>query len=131
MKKAKPPKKPSPIEDLPPTPRHEQDDGTHEVPETPDPAPVKKIGHHVEIPVPHDWPSPDTLSAVPVPVDPAKIEHLPVPVELTHCEVTLVNPMFGDLYLWLKIPKGFELPPELKPGQTIKADVQFSPPHKN
>jgi hypothetical protein len=77
-------------------------------------------------PIPHDLPIPKEIVPVPLPVDPATIEHFETTVELIHCEATLVNPLFGSAYIWLKLPPGIEMP--MEPGQTIKVDVQFSPP---
>lgn len=78
----------------------------------------------------NDQPSfPDSARLpVPLPIDPATIEPLPHPLELTHCEVTLVDPFFSEGYLWLKVPEGFKMP--MSPGETIKADVSFSPPRQ-
>jgi hypothetical protein len=77
-------------------------------------------------PIPHDLPIPKEIIPVPVLVNPITIERLVTPVELTHCEATLVDPWFNEAYLWLKLPPGFKLP--LEPGQTIKVDVKFLPP---
>jgi hypothetical protein len=83
----------------------------------------------IHFPIRPGVPLPKEIIPVPVHIDPAKICHLPIPLDLTHCEVTLVDPYFGEAYLWLKVPEGFKMPDELlKPGQTVKADVSFAPP---
>jgi hypothetical protein len=83
----------------------------------------------LHLPIHSLLPLPENIDIEPVHVDPETIKPLVVPIKVTRCELTRVDPLVGAKYLWCRLPEGQDFPEGLEePGSTIHADVHFFPP---